>query len=107
MLLSDRDLIAEHKAGTLALEPFEPALGRSLLKRRRGVLLATEQVPVALLLLARTPLEPFDVAAIDQRLQRLLHRGEGGRLLLEPHVAVGLGHHEVEEGEMIAKCEDR
>ena len=26
MLLSDRDLIAEHKAGTLALEPFEPAL---------------------------------------------------------------------------------
>ena len=26
MLLSDRDLIAEHKAGTLVLEPFEPAL---------------------------------------------------------------------------------
>src|SRR5690348_18314577 len=26
MLLSDRDLIAELKAGTLALEPFEPAL---------------------------------------------------------------------------------
>ena len=26
MLLSDRDLIAEHKAGQLSLEPFEPAL---------------------------------------------------------------------------------
>ncbi len=60
--------------------------GRRLLRLlpRRGVgrrdrgLVAPEQLPVALLLLSRPPLEPLDDAALDQPLERLLYRGEVG-----------------------------
>src|ERR1700720_4526153 len=73
------DLVAQ--LGKLALEAIEPRLGLAgncdgRLSRR--VRPAADELLIALLLLTRQPRMPGDELALDQLVERLMHRGKIG-----------------------------